>query len=252
MKSFHYLPALAFIVGMGSAHGITLLSESFDGAGVPPSVSGINATDLTVSNGVLSATNLNEVGSGHVRARFEFPTVTLDIGETLSAVFTVRLDSSKWGDNAFRNLETAFWNSADGDGFGGWLDTSPNNRTRINYYTDAGGGSTDLEGRIFVGGGQPNIGSDQTIFRNIELKIERTSATEAAVDYFGENDSGDLIGLTQTSDQGFVTFDRFEINGAGGSALNWSMESMEITVIPEPSSMLLGLLGGMFLLRRRR
>src|SRR5690606_30744077 len=98
------------------------------------------------------------------------------------------------------------------------------------------------------------LGNSQTPWRDITFRIEKT-ADGVTLTYIGENNDESTVGPMTIEDTTapFLTFDSLEITGAGGNGMNFRLDDVVITTnVPEPGVALLGCVGLLGLLHRRR
>lgn len=245
-----HLPILA-AASLLPAHAATILgSWNFDSAGT--GYAAANGSTVNVTSGHLAVSN-----TAISRVSFSFDEVTLsNIGDYVEISYRIQFTTAAWNGTSgqFRDLDTVIWERSADAGYGGWLSTGAGNRSRINELTDVDatgvpGGRTQL-----TPGNSLNIGNSQTPWRDIALRVEMTSGG-VTISYSGDDSAEAPVGPMAFEDTGtlLTTFDAFEVTGAGGNGMNFRLDDVVVTTnVPEPGVALLGGLGLLGLMRRRR
>lgn len=168
-----------------------------------------------------------------------------------------------------------------------FFEAGANSRTYLAYWNNPATGSGDLTlGGTFSGGGGVDLlvgayelaGVDMgaTVTSSVGTTITTPTDNEFVISFAGRNGNGDITpGASSIIDTNLFTLDSIDISDAGGSGgggsvgggaglagltgsqnVSWStndgVASYSFQAIPEPSAALLGGLGALMLLRRRR
>ncbi len=116
----------------------------------------------------------------------------------------------------------------------------------------SGAASTTISTASDVGANTPQFGTDL----DFSLSITRLDATQISVSAQFTNNSNILVDwapTTATASPGSFTYDSVGILlGGTTNATQATFSNVNVSAVPEPSSALLGLLGSLALIRRRR
>ncbi len=262
MKTSHILLVTALTSLSVQAATIANWKELNPNAAVP-ATSGMNTDSPTIGNGTA-----NNADDAWVAGRFGTvgtpASVTLAIGETLTVSGTVILTGGldvasnlRFGvfdESGKFDLNSATWSN------GGWLlragtnaDDGWHKARTDNAFVSTNPNAVRLSTTTTNTGGL--LDGDSTASYAWSISVTRDSAT--TVDLFGSIVGGDNA-FNQTYTSNDVTTTLFTYNAVGillGGSLDMdqaAFSGVQYTVVPEPSAALLGGLGVLLLLRRRR
>ncbi|MEP2776941.1 MAG: PEP-CTERM sorting domain-containing protein [Luteolibacter sp.] len=256
------------VLGAGSSQAATIFNENFgtlkDAASLVgtanSTLDGRIGTGTPTGNNILEAQNPSSFGSGASALMAASTTsqtnlktggfTAFDVG-TLS--FSLRTNSNTGSFYAFLGDGASLTNNSGFTGsqlLGGWQINNGQLQART------GNSSTQT---------WTNVGTALTANTNYDFNIVFNGSATALTDYFGTNDlaagsadiwiNGSLFGAgVDIIDAQSVTALKFYTEANGGSAFELDNVLLQnvATVVPEPSTALLGAIGALALLRRRR
>jgi hypothetical protein len=275
--------ALVFSLTLSASHATTVLyvDDPFTDGGA---TNGADAKDIAwyVNNttGASSSVAVDAViGTGNalrMTATQSFrkfigvfgASVTILQGETLQLSFDYRFHETANLANGLRfglfnnggTSATADNAAGDSDNFGYGGATNPGatstTGTRVAYEAagDAVLGGTAPGALVFFGSSGDSVDSGTiskgTVFFSITRNLDDSISLSSSIN--GQTAASGTLASPATSPE-FLNYGFNEVAiGVGGTAADFSIDNVLVQVVPEPSAALLGGLGALFLLRRRR
>jgi len=237
------------------ASAVTLASTVFNTAGNTDGWAAVNGTTLNSTAGQLQLTN----ATGVTRATLAFGSVTVGaVGDYVEVSYNVIFTNSTSGVN--RQFETSLWDSASSDGYVGnfRIGTVAANNRFFETAALSGTSVASTGATLITASGDSTVSlrptaTNNTYVHTITLRLEVTG-TGMALTYSGLDNGGVTRTIMATdSSTPYLSFDRLDLNTWGNNNVNFAIDNVVVsTNVPEPSLALLGSLGVLGLLRRRR
>lgn len=283
MKS---LPFLLFSLTVSQGFGAVLVNDTFADGG---RTDGADAQDLSwfkpTTGSTLTVVNDPTFGSNALRLDPDttlsstiaaMPTTSLQVGETLRLTVTFRFETTPtaniggalrmgfYTNNGGETLGDTATNTADGsghkaDGYYAAFPSGPNDAVLVNGNGYEIFRETVDDNSITTGTrsglATPTVttqGITGTGIHTATFEITRTANSLTFLSYFKKGDDPAFQAGTGTDvGSALTSFDTIAI-GTGGNTATLLIDGVVVELIPEPSSALLGMLGGLALLGVRR
>jgi hypothetical protein len=242
-RNMKRLAALAATAWVTQANAVVLLTDNFN---TNQSAATFNATLAADQTGTL--------------APITYTTGDASFGATRTGGALMLNLQGSGGDGGWASLDYNFATSANAFNspltieFDMWADSAPVSYSWVGYGLGASQGG--LFSAYPVGG---NITQAQGV-QTIKLVISDTAGTGSAfngvtngakVETFMNGVSQGVVAKTLTANDGFLTFRANPAAWAGGYGLGY-VDNLSVSVVPEPSAALLGCMGMLAFLRRKR
>jgi hypothetical protein len=263
------LPALGFLLGLAAcSHGAIAvgINDTFDSSEV-----WFGNPNESVSGGVLVNTLVDP--TFQTMGRTTDSILSLGVGETLSLSFDINRDANI----TVGNLRVYLMRDAAATSphYGFYTGFGASTTSRIGYDNDSASTAGALTKSYTTGSSSPAVAVTGSGFTTIEFTIDRVDLDTLSFNLI--QDSTSLASVTKVFDgvdqpvaDLFTTFNRIYIGwtdsvpapeggwtdpaniGADGVSAAFYLDNVKMEIIPEPSAALLGGLGLLALLRRRR
>lgn len=234
----------------------------------------VNSSIISSGGGELTGNTLSvDTVNSFQGVTAPFSMTTLSVGQTLTVTLDLRLVSAT---NLSNGIRIGFSNSnsnvytADGvpntgtaaafTHFGYFTGVGTNTDNGVNVQQDAGtddtAGFSNGAGISAIGTAVSTGGFDNNTNRSILFSITRT-ATGASLNsqVFGAvGSTGTPISqvIQEDTTSPYFSFDQLSVRIGNSGSVDYNIDNVLVTVVPEPGAALLGGLGMLMLLRRRR
>lgn len=287
MKNRYSLLAivLPLAIGISTSSATTIFNDTFTDGGRTngadaqdvawyETTTAVNSSILTSGGSLLTGNTLTVDGANFQGITAPFSMTNLSLGQTLTVTLDFRLISTQ---NLGNGIRIGFANSASNpytaDGnpdsgtvaalshFGYFAGVGIGTDNSLSVQQDAGADTTsgfsNGSGIGGIGTSSTAQGFDNGVNQSILFSITRTAAGASLTSQvFGAVGSTGTP-VTQVLDQvdttsPYFSFDYLSVRIGNNNAIDYNIDNVHVTLIPEPSAALLGGLGLLALLRRRR